>query len=84
MDEAGPISTHLAMPKSRVAPTKTVSLPGLELLAALTNARITEVRCRILNTHKRSDSVLDRQHGDSLVDQRFNLSVEDIRNEPRC
>ena len=36
----GDASTHLAKSKARVAPTKTVPLPGLELLAALTNARL--------------------------------------------
>ena len=40
VDEAGHISTHLVTSKSRVAPTKTVALPRLELLAALTNARL--------------------------------------------
>ena len=40
VDEAGHISTHLVMFKSRVVPTKTVSLPRLELLAALTNTRL--------------------------------------------
>ena len=40
VDEAGHISTHLVMSKSRVVPTKTVSLPRLELLAAVTNARL--------------------------------------------
>ena len=38
MDAAGKVSTHLVMSKSRVAPTKTVSLPGLELLAAVINS----------------------------------------------
>ena len=40
MDEAGCVSTHLVMSKSRVALTKTVSLPRLELLAAVLNARL--------------------------------------------
>ena len=40
VDEAGCVSTHLVMSKSRVAPTKTVSLPRLELLAAILNARL--------------------------------------------
>ena len=40
VDEAGHISTHHVMSKSRVALTKTVSLPRLELLAAFTNARL--------------------------------------------
>ena len=40
VDEAGCVSTHLVMSKSRVAPTKTVSLPRLELLAAVLNARL--------------------------------------------
>ena len=38
--EAGHASTHLVMSKSRVAPAKTVSLPRLELLAAVFNARL--------------------------------------------
>ena len=38
--EAGHASTHLVMSKSRVAPAKTVSLPRLELLAAVVNARL--------------------------------------------
>ena len=40
VDEAGHISTHHVMSRSRVALTKTVSLPRLELLAAFTNARL--------------------------------------------
>ena len=42
VDEAGrvSISTHLVMSTSRVAPTKTVSFPRLELLAAVLNARL--------------------------------------------
>ena len=40
VDEAGCVSTHLVMSKSRVAPTKTVSLPRLELLAAVLNTRL--------------------------------------------
>ena len=40
VDEAGHIPTHHVMSKSRVALTKTVSLPRLELLAAFTNARL--------------------------------------------
>jgi len=40
MDAAGKVSTHLVMSKSRVAPTKTVSLPRLELLAAVMNSRL--------------------------------------------
>ena len=40
LDEAGHASTHLVMSKSRVAPAKTVSLPRLELLAAVVNARL--------------------------------------------
>ena len=40
MDAAGKVSTHLVMSKSRVAPTKTVSLPRLELLAAVINSRL--------------------------------------------
>ena len=40
VDENGHISTHFVMSKSRVAPTKTMSLPRLELLAAVTNARL--------------------------------------------
>ena len=39
-DAAGKVSTHLVMSKSRVAPTKTVSLPRLELLAAVINSRL--------------------------------------------
>ena len=35
VDEAGHISAHLVMSKSKVASTKTVSLPRLELLAAV-------------------------------------------------
>ena len=38
--EGGHASTHLAMSKSRVAPAKTVSLPRLELLAAVVKARL--------------------------------------------
>ena len=40
VDEAGHISIHLVMSKSGVAPTKTVSLPRLELLAAVTYTRL--------------------------------------------
>ena len=40
LGEAGHASTHLVMSKSRVAPAKTVSLPRLELLAAVVNARL--------------------------------------------
>jgi len=40
MDAAGKVSTHLVMSKSRVAPTKTVSLPRLGLLAAVINSRL--------------------------------------------
>ena len=40
VDETGHISTHFVMSKSIVAPTKTMSLPRLELLAAVTNARL--------------------------------------------
>jgi len=40
MDAAGKVSTHLVMSKSRVVPTKTVSLPRLELLAAVLNSRL--------------------------------------------
>ena len=38
LGEAGHASTHLAMSKSTVGPAKTVSLPRLELLAAVINA----------------------------------------------
>ena len=38
-DAAGKVSTHLVMSKSRVAPTKTVSLPRLELLEAVISRR---------------------------------------------
>ena len=48
VDEAGHISTHLAMSKSRAAPTKTVSLPRLELLAALTNAKLLKFHAESL------------------------------------
>ncbi|XP_068726557.1 uncharacterized protein [Montipora capricornis] len=40
LGEARHASTHLVMSKSRVAPAKTVSLPRLELLAAVVNARL--------------------------------------------
>jgi len=40
MDAAGKVSTHLVISKSRVAPTKTVSLPRLELLAAVIYLRL--------------------------------------------
>ena len=40
MGEAGHVSTHLVISKSRVAPAKTVSLPRLELLAAVVKARL--------------------------------------------
>ncbi|XP_022807808.1 uncharacterized protein LOC111344814 [Stylophora pistillata] len=40
LDETGHASTHLVMSKSRVAPAKAVSLPRLELLAAVVNARL--------------------------------------------
>jgi len=40
MDAAGKVLTHLVMSKSRVAPTKTVSLPRLELLAAVINSQL--------------------------------------------
>ena len=40
IDEVGEILTRLVMSKSRVAPTKTVSLPRLELLTAVANSRL--------------------------------------------
>ncbi|XP_068734485.1 uncharacterized protein [Montipora capricornis] len=40
LGEAGHASTHPVMSKSRVTPVKTVSLPRLELLAAVVNARL--------------------------------------------
>ena len=40
LGEAGHASTHLVMSRSRVAPAKTVSLPRLELLIAVINARL--------------------------------------------
>ena len=40
MDAAGNVSNHLVMSKSRVAPTKTVTLPRLYLLAAVINSRL--------------------------------------------
>ena len=40
VDETGHISTYIVMSKSRVAPTKIMSLPRLELLPAVTNARL--------------------------------------------
>ena len=43
VDETGHISTHFVMSKSRVAPTKTMSFPRLELLAAVTNARLLKL-----------------------------------------
>lgn len=43
LGEAGHASTHLVMSKSRVAPAKTVSLPRLELLAAVVNARLLKL-----------------------------------------
>ena len=52
VDEAGHISTHLVMFKSRVVPTKTVSLPRLELLAALTNARLLKFDAESLTLKK--------------------------------
>ena len=36
----GDVETHSVMSKTRVAPTKVVSLPGLELLAAVINWRL--------------------------------------------
>ena len=52
VDEAGHISAHLVMSKSRVAPTTTVSLPRLELLAALTNARLLKFDAESLTLKK--------------------------------
>ena len=52
VDEAGHISTHLVMFKSRVVPTKTVSLPRLELLAALTNTRLLKFDTESLTLKK--------------------------------
>ena len=40
LGETGHTSTHLVMSKTRVTPAKTVSLPRLELLAAVVNARL--------------------------------------------
>ena len=40
VDETRHISTHFVGSKSRIAPTKTISLPRLELLAAVINARL--------------------------------------------
>ena len=39
-DKQGQVSSQLVMSRSRVAPIKTVSLPRLELLAAVVNARL--------------------------------------------
>ena len=36
----GDVKTHLVMSKTRVTPTKIVSLPRLELLAAVINSRL--------------------------------------------
>ena len=40
IDSVGQVSSKLVMPKSRVVPIKEVSLPRLELLAAVVNARL--------------------------------------------
>ena len=42
----------LLCPNQGVAPTKTVSLPGLELLAALTNARLLKFDAESLTLKK--------------------------------
>ena len=43
IDSVGQVSSKLVMSKSRVAPIKEVSLPRLELLAAVVNARLLRV-----------------------------------------
>ena len=84
VNEAGHISTHLVMSKSRSGSHNDCVVAKTRVTCRSHQCKITEVRCRILNTQKRSGSVLDRKHGDSPVDQRFSLSVEDIRSEPLC
>ena len=55
-DAAGKVSTPLVMSKSGVAPTKTVSLPRLELLAAVINSRLLKFVAESLSLKIRGSS----------------------------
>jgi hypothetical protein len=54
----GDLDTHLVMSKTRVAPAKVVSLPRLELLAAVINSRLLKFVAESLSTSKEIERVV--------------------------
>ena len=54
----GDVDTHLVMSKTRVAPAKVVSLPRLELLAAVINSRLLKFVAESLSASKEIERVV--------------------------
>jgi len=77
----GQITSMLLISKSKVAPVRTLSVPRLELAAAVLLARL--IRASFTAYDSRSLHVLDRFNRRSRMDQSTCNEMEDIRRESR-
>ena len=80
-DESGKVNVQLVMSKNRVAPTKRVTLPRLELLAAFILSKLSNFVLESLKMTVDPNNVLVRQFGDTQLDTKAKQKLETFRCE---